>query len=493
MLLDFERNVRRLGEEIFRSIGKSQRGFWKKDFWAKRAFLTLSRYPDAKAGAFQLVDALPALQTSYAVASHLRMFLEQPLVRTYPLLGKLMNFHPGSLYGQLLATITQKMVGSIASQFIAGNSPEGVLGTLKDIRRGGLAFTVDLLGEFCLTENEAEQYKQRYLDCIKVFSRHVPTWAESAPLIEDSPGESSAIAISVKLTALYSQCSTLNFKKSVDIISRRLSAIAARAQENGVQICIDPEDETNNPVIYETFLNVFGNTFHSFPLPAIGVQAYGKKSFDLLQALKAFAEARGTPIGIRLVKGAYWDHETILALQNNSPSPLYAHKVSSDANYERCTRFLLDNIDYFYPAFASHNIRSLSHACAYAEQLGIKKNQFELQVLYGMADSIALAFRNKGYLIRKYVPVGETLPGLGYLVRRLLENTSNESFLKHAFFDHTAINELLAAPDFHVEDIEVESSSDKNSNHNDSNNLLEEMRSDSQIQNSEPSILAKNG
>ena len=195
-------------------------------------------------------------------------------------------------------------------------------------------------------------------------------------------------------------------------------------------------------------METFGaGEFKDFLYPGIVVQGYAKESEKLLNELLAFAKRRG-PIAVRLVKGAYWDHETILSKQNQWSSPLFAEKSSTDANYERLSTLLLNNIEHCLPAFGSHNVRSLAHACCYAEERGIGKDRFELQMLYGMADPIAKAFKSKGYLVRFYVPLGEILPGMGYLVRRLLENTSNESFLRHTFFEADKVESLLEAPKF---------------------------------------------
>jgi RHH-type proline utilization regulon transcriptional repressor/proline dehydrogenase/delta 1-pyrroline-5-carboxylate dehydrogenase len=135
-----------------------------------------------------------------------------------------------------------------------------------------------------------------------------------------------------------------------------------------------------------------------------------------------------------------------VAKQNNWECPLFTDKESTDANYEDLSRFLLDHASHFLPAFGSHNIRSLAHACAYAERKGVPKKGFELQMLYGMAEPIARAFAREGYLVRLYVPLGQMIPGMGYLVRRLLENTSNESFLRHTFFDSKEVDDLLREP-----------------------------------------------
>src|SRR5438093_10070838 len=111
-------------------------------------------------------------------------------------------------------------------------------------------------------------------------------------------------------------------------------------------------------------------------------------------------------------------------------------KPESDANFERLSRVLLENESIVTAAFGSHNVRSIAYAQAYAEQLGIDRSRFEFQLLYGMAGSIKLALVEMGYRVREYCPVGELLPGMSYLVRRLLENTSNEGFLKAKFSDN---------------------------------------------------------
>jgi RHH-type proline utilization regulon transcriptional repressor/proline dehydrogenase/delta 1-pyrroline-5-carboxylate dehydrogenase len=212
-------------------------------------------------------------------------------------------------------------------------------------------------------------------------------------------------------------------------------------------VYVDAEDSGNNPIIYETFKRVFSSSeFADFPYPGIVIQAYSREAEARVQEMLSYARSRGGPIAIRLVKGAYWDLERVISSQNHWEFPLYSEKRLSDASYERLTRLLLDNHEICLPAFGSHNIRSLSHACCYAEHIGLTNKDFEIQVLYGMAEPIANAFSKRGYLTRMYVPLGELLPGMGYLVRRLLENTSNESFLRHTFFEHAEVRALLGDP-----------------------------------------------
>ena len=149
---------------------------------------------------------------------------------------------------------------------------------------------------------------------------------------------------------------------------------------------------------------------------------------------------------MRLVKGAYWDYETAAAQQREWPVPVWSRKPESDANYEKLTVFLLDNIDTVTPNFASHNVRSVAHAIAQAEKRGIDPRAYEFQALYGMADDLKAALLQRGHRVREYCTIGELLPGMAYFVRRLLENTSNEGFLRIKNTGEASLEELLRNP-----------------------------------------------
>ncbi len=153
-----------------------------------------------------------------------------------------------------------------------------------------------------------------------------------------------------------------------------------------------------------------------------------------------------------MVKGAYWDHEDIVAAAAGWPSPVFAQKSHTDASFERCTKYLLDHAGEVRPAIASHNLRSLAHAIAYAQQRELTTDALELQLLYGMAEPVHAALVHEGRRVRVYAPVGELIPGIGYLVRRLLENTSNESFVRHRFAEGQALESLTHPPTMEMED-----------------------------------------
>lgn len=442
-----EEAIKKFGREIFSAVGEERPSTFNKNFWTGKIMEWSMSQPDFKVNMFRLVDVLPSLRSSSSIASHVNEYLADAAANIHGLVEWGVNLKPDSFRAMLTSALVKKSVEQMAAQFIAGEDPQDALKQLKRLRKAGIAFTTDLLGEFSVSEKEALHYVQRYLDALKTFGAEIPSWPEAKPIVAKHPGEQTPICISVKLTALYSQCHYMNFDRSVQVLSERLSEIATQARKVNALIYVDAEDSANNPIIYETFKRVFASAEHKdFPYPGIVVQAYAKASAQVLDDLLKYAKQRGAPIAVRLVKGAYWDHETILSRQYNWPSPLFSHKSSSDAQYEKLSRTLIDAGECVLPAFGSHNIRSLAHACCYAESKNVPPSRFELQMLYGMAEPIAKAFASKGFLVRLYVPLGQMLPGMGYLVRRLLENTSNESFLRHTFFDAQQVDQLLQAP-----------------------------------------------
>ena len=189
----------------------------------------------------------------------------------------------------------------------------------------------------------------------------------------------------------------------------------------------------------ELFKTIFTEEeFKNWPHAGIVIQAYLRDSEADLRDLIEWGRKRGTRFAVRLVKGAYWDYETTKSLQNGWDCPVYFQKPESDANFETLTRLLLENESIVTAAFGSHNIRSIAHAQAFADELGIDPSRFEFQLLYGMAGPIKRALVEMGYRVREYCPVGELLPGMAYLVRRLLENTSNEGFLRAKFAENVS-------------------------------------------------------
>jgi RHH-type proline utilization regulon transcriptional repressor/proline dehydrogenase/delta 1-pyrroline-5-carboxylate dehydrogenase len=449
----FNSRVIEFGRGVFTDIGESEPSTFNSRYWNGRLMEWSMTRPEFKVNLFRLVDVLPTLTSSKAIAEHVREYLGDAAESLHPALGWGLGLSKNSVGAALTSFFVRQGVHQMASMFIAGNAPGEALPVLRKMRRDKYCFTVDLLGEFCVCEEEAREYLDRYLDALETFGKQVPTWPEGRPLIEGHPGEKSPVCVSVKLSALYSQTGVLNYDRSVGVLSERLTEVVRKAKQYGALLYVDAEDTGNNSIIYETFKRVFSlSEFADFPYPGVVIQAYSKDSTERVEDILGFARRRGAPVAVRLVKGAYWDYERVVSAQNNWEFPLWAKKESTDAHYEYLSRLLIDNHEICLPAFGSHNIRSLSQACCYAERRGLSNRDFEIQVLYGMAEPIAAAFTKRGYLTRMYVPLGEILPGMGYLVRRLLENTSNESFLRHTFFDAGEVSQLLKEPYYQSED-----------------------------------------
>jgi RHH-type proline utilization regulon transcriptional repressor/proline dehydrogenase/delta 1-pyrroline-5-carboxylate dehydrogenase len=316
--------------------------------------------------------------------------------------------------------------------------------TLRKRRTQKIGFTVDLLGEAIVSETEAAEYAVRYLDLLEGLARETRDWVD--PLGTNSE-LFPVVYLSIKISALYSQISPDDPAETIAHLAPKLRPLLRRARELGAFINIDMERYAHKNVTLELFKTVFTEEeFKDWPHSGIVIQAYLRDSEADLRNLIEWGGARGTRFAVRLVKGAYWDYETAKSRQNGWDCPVYLQKPESDANFETLTRLLLENESIVTAAFGSHNVRSIAHAQALAEELGIDRSRFEFQLLYGMAGPIKRALVEMGYRVREYCPVGELLPGMSYLVRRLLENTSNEGFLRAKFSENASTEDLLRDP-----------------------------------------------
>jgi RHH-type proline utilization regulon transcriptional repressor/proline dehydrogenase/delta 1-pyrroline-5-carboxylate dehydrogenase len=187
--------------------------------------------------------------------------------------------------------------------------------------------------------------------------------------------------------------------------------------------------------------------FASGPSAGMVLQAYLRDSPAQLDRILEWAASvrRASLLTVRLVKGAYWDHELVEARQEGWPVPVFEVKADCDRNFEQLTRRLLDARPGLRVAIASHNLRSVSHAIAYNRLTNGQDRDLELQVLRGLGDELQDALSARGFRVRTYCPVGDLVAGMAYLVRRLLENTSNESFLQEQAAG-VPLERLLAAP-----------------------------------------------
>src|ERR1044072_891640 len=316
--------------------------------------------------------------------------------------------------------------------------------TLRTPREQKIGFTVDLLGEAVVSEKETDEYAARYLDLLESLAHETKEWT-------DTLGKNftlfPVVNLSVKISALYSQINPADPTDAIAHLAPKLRPLLRRARQLGAFINFDMESYAHKNTTLELFKSIFAEEeFRDWPHAGIVTQAYLRDSEADLRNLIEWGRARGTRFAVRLVKGAYWDYETSKSRQNGWDCPVYLQKPASDANFETLTRLLLENESIVTAAFGSHNVRSIAHAQAFADELGIDPGRFEFQLLYGMAGPIKRALVDLGYRVREYCPVGELLPGMSYLVRRLLENTSNEGCLKAKFSDNAGPEQLLRDP-----------------------------------------------
>lgn len=403
--------------------------------------------PGLRVQLFRLIDALPALRSKAAIARHLQEYLGDPSVELPQALKGLLNFTDGaSLPGQAAATTLSTAVETLARKYISGETLPQATKSLERLRKQSMGFTLDLLGEAVITEVEAEAYLVRYLQLMEQLSETAKGWRE-IPQIDRADDQALAkVQVSVKLTAFYSQFDPLDVEHSRAKVMTSARQLLRRAQELGVAVHFDMEQYRYKDATLVALKQLLMEPeFRDRRDIGITLQAYLRDSYQDLQALIAWAQERGNPITVRLVKGAYWDQETILARQNHWPSPVYSHKASTDANFERMTQSLLENHAFLYAAIGSHNVRSQARAMAIAQALAIPPRNLEFQVLYGMADPLAQAMVKRGHRVRVYCPYGALIPGMAYLIRRLLENTANSSFLRQSL-EAVPAEELLAIP-----------------------------------------------
>lgn len=412
--------------------------------WDDKLLAWAMSNPGLRVQLFRFIDTLPALRSKPEIAGHLQEYLGDDSVELPSALKGLLNFaNPDSMPGQVAATTVGTAVETLAHKYISGENIKQVIKTVERLRKEKMAFTIDLLGEAVITEVEAQSYLDRYLELMQQLVEASKNW-QTVPAIDEA--DVAKVQVSVKLTAFYSQFDPLDAIGSEERVSSRIRTLLRGAKELGASVHFDMEQYAYKDLTFSILKKILlEDEFKQRTDIGMTIQAYLRDSEQDARNLIAWAKQRGYPITIRLVKGAYWDQETIKAAQKHWQQPVYNDKAASDANFEKITQLLLENHEYVYAAIGSHNVRSQARAIAIAESLNVPRRCFEMQVLYGMGDKLASALVSKGYRVRVYCPYGELLPGMAYLIRRLLENTANSSFLRQNL-ENRPVEELIAAP-----------------------------------------------
>jgi RHH-type transcriptional regulator, proline utilization regulon repressor / proline dehydrogenase / delta 1-pyrroline-5-carboxylate dehydrogenase len=447
---DPELRIREIGMQLYeatveRGPAKAAASYVSGRAMQRRILAQAMADPVFKTQLFRFVDVYPSIRDSGDLLRHLRSYLGD--VDAPRPLDLLVATDKRRLPSWAVTRLTERGMQRMAETLIAGRDATDALPALKRLRRRHTGFTLDILGEACLSDAEADEYARRYHDLLDYLPPRVARWADD-PLIDHSPyGADPRVNVSLKVSSLYSQIDPLDFDGSRQALVSALKPLFLKAQESNVFLTLDIERFVHRDLTYAAFADLCRDPeLRDYPHLGIVVQAYLRDSAEIVQGLLYLARSRGTPFTVRLVKGAYWDYETILAAQEHWPPPVFLRKAETDAQFERLAKKLIDNWQWTRPALGTHNIRSIAVGIAAAEAAGLPPTAVEIQVLHGMADSIRRAAVKQGYRVREYVPVGELIPGMAYLVRRLLENTANESFLRQTFAQHEDVEMLLAPP-----------------------------------------------
>jgi RHH-type proline utilization regulon transcriptional repressor/proline dehydrogenase/delta 1-pyrroline-5-carboxylate dehydrogenase len=406
---------------------------------------------ELKAALFRFVDVVPACRSLEDLSRHLVGFLRE-VDEPPPSIGVAMRMGNTRAGRAALGAAAAAGVRHMAHRFIVGEDPKAALGVLRDLWRDGVAATVDLLGEATVTQAEAQRYADRCADALETLVDATRGWPPRPALERDSAGPLPRANLSVKVSALTPLLRPDAPERGQRDAAARLRPLLCQARDLGAHLHIDMESMDSRDAVLELILDLLAEEeFRAGPSAGLVLQAYLRDSPDALDTILDWngRVERAHPLTVRLVKGAYWDHELVEARQHGWPSPVFEHKADTDRNFEALTRRLLDARRHGHGvrvAIASHNLRSVAHAIAYNRLTGGRDEDVELQVLRGLGDPLQAAVARLGLRVRAYCPVGDLVAGMAYLVRRLLENTSNESFLA-AQAQGVSVEELLAPPE----------------------------------------------
>lgn len=366
--------------------------------------------------------------------------LEIPLDQSRDSLKKLFN----RLEEPVIRAAVKTAMGIMAFQFVMGRNIEEAVRRSQKKENRLYRYSFDMLGEAALTMQDADRYQTAYANAISSIGNHL---GDAEPLMA-RPG------ISVKLSALHPRYEYTQKERACHELSERLLELASLAKQAGIGLTVDAEEADR----LELSLMIFANVYHAPELHGwdglgLAVQAYQKRALPVLHWLNALSRQHGKVIPVRLVKGAYWDteikHAQELGLKDY---PVFTRKCNTDVSYLACVRYLLDECKNIYPQFATHNAHTLAYVYHHA-----KNRDYEFQRLHGMGEELytgVVGADNFNVPCRVYAPVGAHEDLLPYLVRRLLENGANTSFVNQIVHKDRSIEAIITDPIEMVEQLD---------------------------------------
>lgn len=356
----------------------------------------------------------------------------------------------GGLLGKLVARsgepairlALRQAMRIIGRQFVMGRTIEEALARSTEGENATFRYSFDMLGEAALSRADARRYYRDYVHAITVLSRQ-----------QGHGGDIFAnAAVSLKLSALHPRYEFAQRGRVMSELLPVLTELALLAHQGGVSLTIDAEEAERLDLSLDLFEQLCRHEkLADWDGLGLAVQAYQKRALAVIRWLADLARRRKKPIAIRLVKGAYWDMEIKRAQERGLEGyPVFTRKVATDVSYLACAREILDAGDWFYPQFATHNAHT---AASIIEMAGGVAARFEFQRLHGMGEALYAALTGEAPEIpcRVYAPVGRHEALLPYLVRRLLENGANTSFVNRIVDEATPVERVIADPATEIE------------------------------------------
>ncbi|HEX3399069.1 MAG TPA: bifunctional proline dehydrogenase/L-glutamate gamma-semialdehyde dehydrogenase PutA [Acetobacteraceae bacterium] len=327
----------------------------------------------------------------------------------------------------VIRTALRRGMRVLARQFVMGRTIDEALARANTADGRRWRYSFDMLGEAAKTAEDAERYRIAYTDAIGAIGR---ASAGRGPI--DGPG------MSVKFSALDPRYEPLQAARCVPALINILTDLALAAKAANIGLTVDAEEADRLEISLDVFAAVLANpALAGWNGLGLAVQAYQKRALPLIDWIAALGCRTQHRIPTRLVKGAYWDSEIKLAqVQGHSDYPVFTRKAATDVSWLACARRMLDRRDAIYPAFATHNAHSLAFVLECADAA-----DFEMQRLHGMGEAL---YHDATCPVRVYAPVGTHEDLLAYLVRRLLENGANTSFV-HRLVDPSVPEEAIVA------------------------------------------------
>lgn len=335
----------------------------------------------------------------------------------------------------MIRTAVKQAMRIMGHQFVMGETIEGALKRAQKGENAAFRYSYDMLGEAALTAADAERYFKAYQDAIAAIG--------ASGSFSDV---FSAPSISVKLSALHPRYEYTHHERVMNELVPKVLQLAQQAKSLGIGFTVDAEEADRLDISLDVIAAAYADeSLAGWEGFGLAVQAYQKRAPYVIDFMVDLARTHGRRIPMRLVKGAYWDAEVKLAqVEGLSDFPVFTRKPSTDVSYLACVQRMFAADDALYPMFATHNAHTIASVMAYADG-----RDFEFQRLHGMGEDLYAQVISKDHFnkpCRVYAPVGTHKDLLPYLVRRLLENGANTSFVNKITDEATDIEELIRDP-----------------------------------------------